>query len=128
MELTIRISPGELLDKFSILEIKRANISDPAKNANVLAEIASLDAAVASVRAADPGVAALYEALSEVNAALWAIEDDIRACEAGKDFGPTFVELARSVYVTNDKRAALKKEINLLLDSDLVEEKSYEEY
>ncbi|MEQ8603083.1 MAG: DUF6165 family protein [Marivibrio sp.] len=128
MEISVRVSPGELLDKVSILEIKREKIGDPEKLANVEAEIRALKGPYDAVVGADARLVDLYRALVEVNSQLWEIEDDIRVCEARKDFGDAFIGLARAVYRTNDKRAAIKKEINLLLNSDLVEEKSYEEY
>lgn len=128
MEITIRISPGELLDKYSILEIKRSKITDARKHANVETEIRSLAVAFQSAMAMDEHLGALYQSLLAVNSSLWDIEDRIRACEARGDFGAEFVALARAVYVTNDRRAEIKREINALLESDLVEEKSYEAY
>lgn len=128
MEITIQISPGELLDKYSILEIKRSKITDAKKHANVETELRSLSVAFETAIAMDKRLGELYESLLAVNSGLWDIEDRIRACEARGDFGSDFVALARSVYVTNDKRADIKREINALLASDLVEEKSYEAY
>lgn len=128
MEITIRVSPGDLLDKFSILEIKRSRIGDEEKLANIEAEIRSLIVTFEGLVCTDERLVDLYQALLTVNGSLWDIEDRIRVCEAQADFGPAFVELARSVYVTNDRRAEIKREINMLLDSDLVEEKSYEAY
>lgn len=126
--ILVPIAPGELLDKITILEIKLERIADAAKLANVRREFEALD----DVRREKlPANAALDDAaarLKAVNEELWVIEDDIRDCERGGDFGATFIELARAVYRTNDRRAAIKKEINLLLGSDLVEEKSYKEY
>lgn len=127
-DILVPISPGELIDKITILEIKAERIADAAKLAHVRAELDAL----AAVRARSvPGSAALNALtgdLRAVNADLWQIEDDIRDCERAGDFGPRFVELARAVYVTNDRRAALKREINTALGSALVEEKSYRPY
>lgn len=124
----VPIAPGELFDKISILEIKSERIADPEKLANVRLELELLrrrrDEAVPS----SDGLLELYRELKSVNEALWMIEDDIRDCERNKDFGDRFVELARSVYLTNDKRAALKKQINQDLGSRIVEEKSYSDY
>lgn len=122
------ISPGELLDKLTILEIKLDRIADAAKRANVVAEHAALQAVVRDHIPDRPDVGDLRKQLKTVNETLWKIEDDIRDCERAQDFGPDFIRLARAVYVTNDKRAALKKELNLALGSTLVEEKSYADY
>ena len=126
--IRVPVAPGELLDKIAILEIKAARIADPAKNANVRVELAALARVRDETVAASVELDRLSRALREVNEALWDIEDAIRDCEAAADFGPRFVELARSVYRTNDRRAALKREINLLLGSELIEEKSYAPY
>ena len=116
------VSWGELLDKITILEIKAARIPGPAARANVAQELALLSAVAAPVMdRAD--LLALVEDLRAANLALWRIEDDIRACEAAGDFGAGFVALARAVYRTNDQRAAIKRQINTLLGSALVEEK-----
>ena len=117
------ISWGELIDKLTILELKAARLSDPAALANVRRELAAL--APLEAAAKDARLPALRAALAEVNAGLWDIEDRIREKEAAADFGAAFVELARSVYRQNDRRAALKREISLALGSDLIEEKSY---
>lgn len=116
------VSWGELLDKITILEIKAERITDPAARANVGRELALLRQVAAPVMA-QQGLSPLLDDLRRVNAALWRIEDDIRACEATSDFGAGFVELARSVYLTNDERSAIKRRINDLLRSELVEEK-----
>lgn len=126
--IRVPVAPGELLDKIAILEIKAARIADPTKNANVRVELAALARVRDEAVEASGELARLSRALREVNEALWDIEDAIRDCEAAADFGPRFVELARSVYRTNDRRAALKREINLLLGSELIEEKSYAPY
>jgi hypothetical protein len=128
MQIKVPVSVGELVDKLVILEIKAERIEDAGKRANVVHE---RDLLRDTVAAEVPGSARLNEltaALKHVNELLWVIEDDIRDCERAKDFGQRFIELARAVYVTNDKRAALKKDINLLVGSDIVEEKSYKAY
>lgn len=127
-DILVPTSPGELIDKLTILRLKGERITDPARLANVRHEKAVLDA---TARAHLPDIAelaALWEELYRINAALWQIEDDIRDCERAGDFGPRFIELARSVYRTNDRRAAVKKRINEALGSALVEEKSYADY
>jgi hypothetical protein len=126
MALLAPVSWGELIDKIAILEIKVARITDPAKRANVARELKALEAARDAALAKPPsGLAEIVRELKAVNEKLWAVEDDIRECEKRRDFSARFVELARSVYVTNDRRADLKRRINELLGSELVEEKSY---
>jgi hypothetical protein len=122
--LAVPISPGELLDKISILEIKIERIADRAKQENVGHELAILS----EVRQALPQTAELAPLtadLKSVNARLWDVEDAIRDCERRQDFGPDFVELARSVYRQNDRRSSLKRQINELFGSRLIEEKAY---
>ncbi len=128
MPILVPVSWGELLDKITILDIKSRRIADPAKLANVGRELDALDAVVAAAGTLPAGVPAVIDQLRGVNEALWDIEDAIRDCEREKDFGPRFVELARSVYHSNDRRAALKRDLNALLGSELVEEKSYQAY
>ena len=132
MAIQVPVSWGELIDKIAILEIKSERIADAAKLANVRTELAALaemrDANLPSDQKVLATLAALTADIKTVNEALWVIEDDIRDCERDKDFGPRFVELARAVYKTNDRRAALKRDINMLLGSALVEEKSYQSY
>ena len=133
MELMAPVSPGELLDKLTILEIKKERIVDPDKRVNVIREFEVLNqlwqnASPEPERLAQLGLDAMREELKAINESLWIIEDDIRDCESNQDFGQKFVELARAVYQTNDRRAAVKKQINLALGSDLVEEKSYTDY
>ena len=126
--ILVEVAPGELIDRMTILVIKTERIADAAKLANVRIELETLQ------RARDAGVPAsdeldrLTAELKAVNENLWEIEDDIRDCERVQDFGPRFIELARAVYVTNDQRAALKRQINVLLGSRIVEEKSYASY
>ncbi|WP_304073201.1 DUF6165 family protein [Maricaulis maris] len=122
------IAPGELIDKITILRIKSERIEDEAKLKNVRTELGILNETLAKDVPASDELSRLDAALQSVNEELWVIEDDIRDCERAGEFGPEFVRLARAVYVTNDKRAALKKEINLLLGSNIVEEKSYAAY
>lgn len=126
--ISVEIAPGELIDKITILEIKTERIADEAKLANVRIELETLVKARDAAIPASDDMDRLTAALKAVNEELWEIEDDIRDCERDKDFGETFVKLARAVYVTNDKRAALKRDINELLGSRLVEEKSYAPY
>ncbi|MFN8828258.1 MAG: DUF6165 family protein [Labrys sp. (in: a-proteobacteria)] len=121
------VSWGELADKITILEIKAERIEDMAKRANVQRELDLLREKMA-LAPDRPGLTALVDGLRAVNLELWVIEDDIRDCERAKDFGARFIALARAVYQTNDRRAALKKDINLLLGSGIVEEKSYKPY
>jgi hypothetical protein len=128
MHLNVQTSPGEFLDKLTILEIKAERISDPAKLANVGRELDQLRAIWAASPLAGQDVARLVAELKAVNVTLWEIEDRIRGQEAEKRFDGEFVELARSVYFTNARRTALKRELNLALGSDLLEEKSYTEY
>jgi hypothetical protein len=125
MSLLVPISVGELLDKISILEIKAEAITEPAKHANVMRELAALEAVRRREIAAMTELAALYTELKSVNLALWQIEDEIREYERGGQFDDRFIELARSVYRNNDRRALVKRRINQLTGSELVEEKSY---
>ncbi len=128
MLLNVQTAPGEFLDRLVILEIKSERIADPGKLANVRRELELLRATWAASPLAARDVAASVAALKAVNEALWEIEDRIRACEAEARFDAEFIDLARSVYRTNDRRAAIKRELNLALGSDLLEEKSYTEY
>ena len=127
-EITVPISPGELLDKITILRIKSQRMTDPVKLENVRIELNALEEVWRDSRFNQTQVAADIEALQSVNERLWTIEDDIREQERRKDFGPEFVRLARAVYVENDQRAAIKRRINLSLGSSIVEEKSYAAY
>ncbi len=124
----VEISPGELIDRITILEIKAARIGDEAKRANIGVELSELTAARQAAVPLSARLTALTGELKEVNEALWDIEDEIRALEAAMVFGPAFVELARLVYKTNDRRSALKRKINELLGSRLIDEKSYTPY
>ncbi len=126
--ISVEISPGELVDKITILEIKLERIDDPAKLKNIELELNILNQARAEAMPPSAGLDGLTAGLKEINGELWEIEDDIRERERDRDFGPAFVELARAVYHSNDKRADLKRRINELLGSRLVEEKSYAAY
>lgn len=125
MRVTVPISVGELLDKITILEIKAERIADADKLAHVEAELALLAERRDALGLARPDLAPLVAGLAAVNRRLWEIEDRLRRLEREADFGGAFVDLARSVYLENDRRAELKREINRLSGSDLVEEKSY---
>ena len=127
-EIQIPISPGELLDKITILQIKSARITDPAKVANVNTELKMLESVWREAVVDDDEIQALGAELKSINEALWEIEDDIRDEERNRRFGERFIELARAVYVTNDERGNAKKKINLHLKSSIVEEKSYQDY
>jgi hypothetical protein len=128
MAILIEVAPGELIDKLTILEIKQAHIDDPAKRRNIDHEYAVLRAARAARVPESADLARLEAELKAVNQTLWRVEDDIREHERARHFGPSFIELARSVYRTNDRRAEIKRAINDLLGSRLVEEKSYAPY
>lgn len=128
LTLSVEIAAGELIDKITILEIKSERIADPAKLDNVRAELATLAAPRDAAIVSSPELTALCIRLRHINEQLWDIEDDIRACERNEDFGARFIALARAVYQSNDQRAALKRQINELLGSRLVEEKSYPGY
>jgi hypothetical protein len=128
--LKIEISIGEALDRLSILKIKMEEIRDEKKLANVAREFENLRESIvvyagSSVISPDNEN---YNALSKTNKELWVVEDKLRFLEKHKDFGSNFVELARSVYFLNDKRASIKKDINIAHNSLLIEEKSYEDY
>jgi hypothetical protein len=127
-ELLVPISPGELIDKISILEIKSQRMTDPAKLHNVRTELALLTDTWNASPYAATDVSADWAALREVNGKLWDVEDHLRDQEREGRFDPEFIELARAVYFTNDERAAIKRRINATLGSVLVEEKSYADY
>jgi hypothetical protein len=128
LTIMVEIAPGELIDKITILEIKLQNIRDDAKLGNVRREYQILLSVLQKNIVQSDELSRLIPELKEVNAELWRIEDNIRAQEKEKAFGAEFVSLARSVYRTNDRRAALKRQINDLLNSTIIEEKSYAEY
>jgi hypothetical protein len=122
------ISVGELFDKITILEIKAARIIDSAKQVNVLSELGLLREVSDQAGARSPMLHCLIVELKRVNEALWEIEDEVRACERQGEFGPYFIALARAVYRTNDRRAQLKRQINEVAGSPIIEEKSYKDY
>ena len=126
--IQVPVSYGELIDKITILEIKARQISDPAKLANVRNELDLLNATWANDAASQTDIADERAHLLAVNELLWDIEDRIRLKERAQAFDQEFIELARAVYFRNDERAAFKREINLKLGSQLVEEKSYQDY
>jgi post-segregation antitoxin (ccd killing protein) len=128
MNLNVPIGPGELVDKITILEIKSERLDSMEKLANVRVELEALVAARDAAIAASEALGRLTAALKSVNEALWQIEDELRDCERSGDFGARFIELARAVYHSNDERAAIKRQINDLLGSNIVEEKSYAAY
>jgi hypothetical protein len=127
-DIHVPISPGELLDKITILRIKAARMSDATKVANVRHELALLEQTWRESGAAAADLGTEEANLTRVNEALWVIEDDIRDEERAQRFEEKFIELARAVYITNDERAAIKKRINQALGSTIVEEKSYKPY
>ena len=127
-DILVPVSPGELLDKITILRIKSARIGDAAKLANVRHELVLLEQTWSRSIPVGIDLSADERALEDVNARLWDIEDHIRDQEAAQRFDAKFIELARAVYVSNDERAAIKKRINQALGSALVEEKSYRPY
>ena len=124
----VPVSPGEVLDKITILEIKSERISDPEKVANVEIELALLKKIWAESVSEDSLIKDLHASLKEIDETLCDIEDDIRDKERAREFDERFIELARSVYFTNDRRSKIKKELNLRLGSAIVEEKSYQDY
>jgi len=126
--LMIQVGLGELIDKVTILRIKSNKIKDPSKLVNVRNELETLESARTQYCADSNKFTELEDKLHAINLDLWQIEDDIRLCEANGDFGADFISLARSVYITNDKRAEVKMQINILDNSAIVEEKSYTEF
>jgi hypothetical protein len=127
-DVLVPVSPGELLDKITILRIKAARIADPAKVGNVRLELGLLEKTWRESGCATVDVAADERSLQEVNERLWEIEDRLRDKESVRTFDAEFIELARAVYISNDERAAIKKRVNLQLGSRIVEEKSYKPY
>ena len=128
MNPSVPVSWGELFDKITILEIKSARLTSETARSNVRRELEQLSRAAAAVEAENPKLAELKASLKQVNEALWAIEDDIRAKEAVQNFDAEFVALARAVYHKNDERGRIKGAINALLNSDITEEKQYTKY
>jgi len=128
LQLFTPISVGELIDKITILKIKQQKASDEQKLANINRELSELETIWVKDKLPELDISDLFDQLTQVNEALWDIEDDIRAKEAANTFDHEFIQLARSVYKQNDRRAALKKEINVRSGSTLVEEKLYQKY
>lgn len=128
MSINIELSVGELLDKITILQIKSERINDKAKLENINKELGVLSSLWEASPYSQTDLKENIQALKKVNEALWEIEDKIRDKEGEQVFDDAFIELARSVYFTNDKRAEIKKEINTKTGSELVEEKSYSDY
>ena len=126
--ILVEISPGEMIDKITILLIKSERIKDEVQLANVRHELGVLSEKMDKDIPRSPDLDILVSELKSVNEALWGIEDDIRDCERAEEYSQLFIDLARSVYITNDKRADLKRDINLLLGSKIMEEKSYKPY
>jgi Family of unknown function (DUF6165) len=127
-DIKVPISPGELLDKITILRIKSQRMSDPAKLTNVRLELRALEQTWGASAYAKIDVAADVAALLAVNERLWVIEDEIRDKERAQAFDAEFIQLARAVYFENDERAAIKRRVNTVLGSAIVEEKSYSNY
>jgi len=128
--MKVEVSNGEVLDKLSILEIKLENIADEAKLANIQKEHDVIKGTIGEPTWHEHvfRIYGFYDQLREVNGVLWEIEDSIRLKEKAQEFDSAFIQLARQVYQTNDKRAEIKKEINIYTGSELLEEKSYEDY
>ena len=125
--MNIEVSHGEIVDKLTILQIKKENITDPSKLDNIVKEYEYLLSVVENDLDISTESSEYLELLS-INKELWVIEDDIREKERKKEFDEDFIKLARAVYYTNDVRAKIKKEINLKYGSGFVEEKSYSQY
>lgn len=124
--MLIEVSNGEIIDKLTILSLKLVHIQDEDKLANIRKEFDILYKAAKDIGIDENNE--LYKQMLDINGKLWDIEDRIRDCERRKDFGEEFIELARNVYITNDERSRIKREINLQTGSSLVEEKSYKGY
>ena len=121
----IEVGPGELINRVTVLQIKSANLSDPAKLPQLRSELAALEVLADRALRTSQDLQAIAGELRSVNEPLWKVEDEIRVCERARDFGCTFIALARSVYQLNDRRSALKRRINELTGSMITEEKIY---
>ena len=128
MEVNIPVSLGELLDKISILEIKNKKILDDTKLVNIKKELSGLRQVLESLNINLSEINDLYEELYNINLTLWDIEDSIRILEKNESFDKEFIDFARKVYITNDKRFEVKNKINKTFNSKYIEEKSYEDY
>jgi hypothetical protein len=135
--MQIDAAPGEVIDKIAILGVKEERITDPVKLQNIKNELAALQAPFSvllewvahhTARHTTLRFTDLVAELREVNAKIWDIEDKIRRLEKAQDFSDEFIQTARSVYFTNDRRAAIKRELNQIFNTDIAEEKSYEQY
>ncbi len=126
--IDVKISPGELMDKITILRLKKKFIKNETQLKNINAELEILEPIIVRHKLDNTKIKILFEKLYEINLKLWKIEDDIRDHERNSDFGSSFIELARSVYFTNDVRADVKKQINIVAGSNIIEEKSYSKY
>ena len=128
MTIKVELAYGELLDKITILQIKSERITDAEKVANVNKELNLLNDLWAADAKSSADISSEFKALKDINEKIWDIEDGIRDKERDKEFDEKFIELARSVYFSNDKRAEIKRAINMKLGSELIEEKSYSDY
>jgi len=128
MSVYVHVSFGELIDKITILRIKKERINDTEKLKNIVKELTKLEATWNDINQPHDNISKKITSLKQVNEQLWDIEDRIRLKESAKAFDNEFIELARAVYKTNDQRATIKKQINMMLGSELIEEKSYQEY
>jgi hypothetical protein len=128
MSVCVEISYGELIDKITILEIRERHAADPLRRRNVMQELTLLKERRRTSLPEDPRLDELQARLRDVNARLWDIEDRLREKERDQAFDPEFIELARSVYRTNDLRSKIKRDVNELFESRLIEEKLYQEY
>ena len=128
MNVLIEVAPGELIDKLTILEIKGERIKDKQKLTNIEFERQILAKAMAQSFPRSPQIDELWTRLKSTNAEIWDLEDRIRDCERSQDFGEAFLVCARAIYRTNDRRAAIKREINIATNSKVIEEKSYAAY
>ena len=126
--IMVEVAPGEMIDKITILAIKSERIEDEEKLANVRHELRVLLSTRDKGIPSSPELDELTAKLRDINEILWKIEDDIRDCESAKNYSQNFIDLARAVYITNDQRANLKRQINVLLGSNIIEEKSYKPY
>lgn len=125
-DVLVPVSIGELIDKITILQLKKSKISNEDQLANINRELEALQQVKNDLNL--QGVEDMQQDLASINNCLWDTEDSIRVCESQKDFGPRFISLARSVYKLNDKRSRVKKDINITFNSSMVEEKSYEDF
>jgi Family of unknown function (DUF6165) len=124
--ILIEIGAGDLIDRVTILRIKSERIADSGKRANVMSQLVALESARSNLLRLFPALAAVEAELKEINETLWDVENAIRRCETCGDFGPRFIDLARTVHKNNDKRADLKRKVNALTGSRIAEEKSYD--